>query len=556
MGVETIGVYLLKPRIADGREALREPERITATHAVSASETRGTLYVADGEEHEPEWVRLLGGVSAPPLSRPHRATSAVLMLSTAERWFAIPFGASGRSLLEHGSYERDFGLKVALNGIDRERIRGAQARTFSDYVLHSQRQLSRLSDVEALEIDDRRDLVTALSGVLRDKHVGRRIDGRDAARLTANLDAAGLAPKCAELLTLSEGESYQEDFPWMGKIEEIRDPEEVATIERLAFEALGKREFSRFDLYPPELVKDEIVEFGRWPGTRSRVIIEPGPDLLTEAIRAPMSATQAQRAVERFRLIALDGGGEEVDRWTYLECLHYETRHDGAVYVLDSGDWYRIELGLVAEVDKAIAGLKESGLKLPSAGRRQKERAYNEMAAERRDLALVDRKLVYLQGRSSVEPCDLLSGNRHLVHVKPCKGGSAPLSHLFAQATVSAECLLGEPAFREKFQARLQREAPTFAPQLDEPIRAREFCVVLALITDHARTGTPVRGLPFFSRLTLRIAVQRLRNMGFKVYVDEITRTLSVPPPTRGTRVRRTAPKAPVPSGGRPAVRK
>ena len=105
------------------------------------------------------------------------------------------------------------------------------------------------------------------------------------------------------------------------------------------------------------------------------------------------------------------------------------------------------------------------------------------------------------------------------------------LSHLFAQATVSAECLLGEPAFREKFQARLSKEAPTFAPLLDEPIRAREFCVVLALITDHAPTGAPARALPFFSRLMLRIAVQRLRNMWLKVYIDEIARTLSVPPP-------------------------
>lgn len=309
MGIETVSVYLLKPRIAEAREALRDPERITATHTVSAGETTGLLFVADGDEHEPEWVRLLGGVSTPLLSRPRRATSAVLVLGATGRWFAIPFGASGRTMLEPGSYERDFGLKVALNAIDPERLRGAQARTFSDYVLHSQRQLSRLSDVEALEIDDRRDLLTALSGVLRDEDVGRRIDGRDAARITAELDAAGLAPKCSELLTLSEGETYKDVFPWVGKIEEIRDPDRVKDVERLAFTALGKREFSRFDLYPPELVKDEIVEFGRWPGTRSRVIVEPGPGLLDEPIRVPMSADQARRAVERFRLIGLDGAG-------------------------------------------------------------------------------------------------------------------------------------------------------------------------------------------------------------------------------------------------------
>jgi len=166
------------------------------------------------------------------------------------------------------------------------------------------------------------------------------------------------------------------------------------------------------------------------------------------------------------------------------------------------------------------------------------------MAAARGDLTLIDRKLVYLKGRSSVEPCDLLSARRHIVHVKPRKSGSAPLSHLFAQAVVSAECLLGEPRFRDKFRALLQKHAPTFAPLLNDPIHASDFPIVLALITDQAGTGYPARELPFFSKLSLRLAVQRLHNMGFTVYVDEIPRTPGVSPaaPTRGRRWRARTP--------------
>jgi hypothetical protein len=77
---------------------------------------------------------------------------------------------------------------------------------------------------------------------------------------------------------------------------------------------------------------------------------------------------------------------------------------------------------------------------------------------------------------------------------------------------------------------------------LDDPIRARNFPIVLALITDQAGTAYPARELPFFSKLTLRLAVQRLRNMGFKVYVDGIARTQGVSPATPKRSQKRRAP--------------
>jgi uncharacterized protein (TIGR04141 family) len=203
MSVETISVYLLKPHVTRAMHALREDAQVTSRHEVRAGDTVGTLFVSDGEEHEPDWVRLLGPVASPPVSRPRRAASAMLVVPAASRWFALTFG-SGRHLLDGRAYERDFGLKVALNAVDPDRLRGAQARTFNDYALHTSRQLSRLSDVDALELDVQRDLLKALEGVLRDEEVGRRLVGRDAARLTAELDAAAIASKKLSQYLLGE----------------------------------------------------------------------------------------------------------------------------------------------------------------------------------------------------------------------------------------------------------------------------------------------------------------------------------------------------------------
>jgi len=62
-------------------------------------------------------------------------------------------------------------------------------------------------------------------------------------------------------------------------------------------------------------------------------------------------------------------------------------------------------------------------------------------------------------------------------------------------------------------------------------------------------TGYPARELPFFSKLSLPLAVRRLEAMGYSVYADEIP----IPPPTpQAPRTRALAQRpvaAPRPAG-------
>ena len=50
-----------------------------------------------------------------------------------------------------------------------------------------------------------------------------------------------------------------------------------------------------------------------------------------------------------------------------------------------------------------------------------------------------------------------MTNNKQFIHVKHRKGGSAGLSHLFAQGSVSAEILLGDKEFRKKARTVLKR---------------------------------------------------------------------------------------------------
>jgi uncharacterized protein (TIGR04141 family) len=551
----TVSIYLLKEEVSEAREALREDAGELNQHAFSAGGAEGVVFVAPTEETEPDWVELLRPATRPPVEQRTHSPRAVLVLHTSGRWFAATFG-QGRTLLDPRRYVRRFGLRVALNTVDPARLRSAQARTFNDYVLQTMRQVSRLSRVEALELDVERDLVTALGGILSDEALGRRIDGRDAVRLTAQLDAAGLVKKCSRLLTASKATRYKQEFPWIDTIEEVTDPEAIDELESRIAERLGQGKFTGVDLFPPELVTEEIVEYRVWPEHGGQVVIEPDGRLLRLAIPRVMSGKDARQALEHNRLVAQDASGSEVARWPFWDCLHAEVLHQATRVVLDDGRWYRVQKRFADNVDKFAAKLRPSGLRLPSAKREEQEGNYNARAAGDGGFALLDKRTIKLPNRSPIEACDLFSGSGHLVHVKRRKGGSSPLSHLIGQASVSATLLLDEREFRDGVRKELKQARAGFEQKLAEPALAADHPIVLALITNASATGKIADALPFFTKVFLRQNVRQLQDMGFEVFLDEIAVESPGPSklPPRARRLKRSPTPAPRP-GGRTGTR-
>jgi uncharacterized protein (TIGR04141 family) len=391
--MQTVSIYLLKPDVSDARQALREDAAGLTAHRLTVPNAEGTVFAAPISVHEPEWVKLLRPVTQPPVDFRSQSASAVLVLQTAGRWFAVAFGR-GWTLLDPSRYVRRFGLRAALNAVDPAQLRRAQARTFNDYALQTQRQVGRLSRVEALELDVERDLVTALGGTLADDTLGRRLEGRHAARLTADLDAGALPGKCFELLRQSQSAAYLDAYPWIDTIEEVTDPQEIADLERRVSDLLGQRSFASFDLFPPEVVADEVVEYRVWPSHGGRVVIEPDKSLLGLAVNAPMSADNARAAVQRHRLVGVDSTGEEIARWSFWDCLIVELVHDGRRVVLDDGRWYRVDRAFAEGVHRFAASLPSSGINLPAAVRDEKEEDYNARAAGGIGAALLDQKLI------------------------------------------------------------------------------------------------------------------------------------------------------------------
>jgi uncharacterized protein (TIGR04141 family) len=183
---------------------------------------------------------------------------------------------------------------------------------------------------------------------------------------------------------------------------------------------------------------------------------------------------------------------------------------------LSNGHWYEVAQDFVARVDRTVNPLLQE-CSLPGYSDKGEAR-YNRRIAKSEGYFLFDRKNVYHGGRrSQIEPCDLLTKDRRLIHTKRY-GGSSILSHLFAQGYVASDLLAEDSTYREKMRAKLPDEIKHLIPV--DRIDPARYTVIYAIV------GCPPEGrklaelLPFFSRVNLYRTTQRLMRIGFKVGVQ------------------------------------
>ncbi len=206
------------------------------------------------------------------------------------------------------------------------------------------------------------------------------------------------------------------------------------------------------------------------------------------------------------------------ERWSVYRCIYAEVDREDTTFLLNGGRWYRVATNYIQEVNEAIKKVPRSTvLNLPEYTDAS-EREYNQRvhASDPATFALVDRAPIhYGGGQSQIEFCDLYTTRKEFVHIKRY-GGSAVLSHLFAQGTVSAAIFLNDARFRSEANKLLPSSRQIVLP--DQRPQASHYEVAFGV-------ASKVPGelvLPFFSRVTLRSTFQQLVGLGFRVTLTKI----------------------------------
>ena len=496
------------------------------------------VWIIQSDPSPPSWSGFFGVPELGGLELPEASTVSALVVVRVDgqqgAW-AFTFGPTGRFLLRGGAPERGYGLRAALNLIrptdhndelaEATRIKSVDRKRVSQNTVRTRTQSSSPMELEGFDVDRLRDILENVAGQPEDARWGRTVVGRDSLKVTVDCSFDQLGPLCVEIDAIANRDDYRQWCPWVDDLRFVRDADERDRVNEAVVESLQQGNPHGFDLSPPALIDWERVSHFQFHSDPTD-LRRPRFDLNHYLGSVDADAISVERLKSR-RMYALDDDGQRVDHWSIWRCLVGSIESEGKTYVLDDGDVFEVAEDFLAEVDEEIGGLEMCALELPDSHATWQEKRYNQEAAATPGLALLDRRLISVPGRTTpIEPCDLMSVDGHFVHVKR-HFVSSELSHLFNQGLVSAEALLVVLQFRDRLIEELEElgAGEHAARVANGTLSPRDWEVVYAIVGDW-QGRTLAETLPFFSKLSLRHVAAELRRMDYRVSYRPINLTV------------------------------
>lgn len=500
--------------------------------------TTGRLFVGQSPSSPPEWTKFLSHYTvAGSVNLRTQSCSAVMLVDVGKaknrRLFALCFG-QGHHALNDDAIQRGFGLRVVLNSVSRAKLRTLDSASLDTTVMQRRVQASRDSDLSAFDLDASRNLLRLASGTPTSGEFAKALAGKDALHLRAVVDPDKLREHCEKALKLYEATDYKSDFAFIDYVQPVRERvlvEELdgATFADLAALVAGKPSDLHLSI-PDILSPDAGLEIGYYgtglsPGAKTgygELAIEDYVAELKKGDFNQIADMSALRGSHEIRVIA-DGEGDRSHKRKLYSCLVHEVMLRNNIYVLFDGQWYLISKSYHKEVEDAYAALVKPAFHPATIA--ANERALIAELEGKPHLISMDQTKVSPKGagNAALEPCDFFSSARQIIHLKDGHS-SAPLSHLWNQGLVSAEAFVSDDVFRKGFRREARKREQKFNKQgfvsllPDGRVKPTpsDYTVVFGVMR-HPYAASGQLGLPFFSKVALRAAAERISRMGFPV---------------------------------------
>ena len=349
------------------------------------------------------------------------------------------------------------------------------------------------------------------------------------------MNISELAEVAEEALLRSESKEYQKTaFHIIDKVRPILDKLVIAKLDAEAVEII-KNGNDNFELSMPDWSDDDVVYYGIFgPGLKGRF-----PDLLMshyrDALGAKLGTLDAATISRKHGIVAeFNSSVGHKKQWSIKKALIGSITHEGGLYAISEGEWFRLDSQFKKDVDSAFAKLKEEWdtdplmitTKVTEDGKKsgfESELSYNLRCAHEYDQICMDQQILTVPSipYGKFEACDLLDiNNKRLIHVKKSSRQSSVLSHFFKQGSNSARILKMFPESRQALIEKVEELAgPEKAQELVTEIGENlagwkiEFHIIDAPRKDGSFT------IPFFSRITLRDEIRSLKGMTLDVSV-------------------------------------
>lgn len=537
----TISLRLLRSKLAS-QDALRQDHGLDLIPS-----EQGELYVGQTRSHEPSWLTFVNHYASNPAELFSQSCSAVLFVKVkapkrkTHRIFAVCFG-TGHHALDPGALERNFGLRVVLNAVARDKLRTIDTATLDSTTMQRRMQASRDSDLGDFGIDANKDLMRLASGSPSDKHFASAIAGKDALTLRTKMTPADLGSRCLKALELHRSSEYKTDYSFIDHILSEKNSNILEKLDKKLFEELKSlvaNKQSDLHLSLPDLISPEgALEVGFFgvglkPGAKesfNELAIEDYVAQLQDGDFSAIKDMPTLKTSHEIRVIR-DGEGDRKQKRKLYSCFVFETRHENADYVLFDGEWFKISSHFFDEVQESYEKLLKPSFLVSTPAINERE-LIKELETDPQLLNIDQVKASPLGAAgANIEPCDFLSKDHQFIHLKDGHG-SAPLSHLWNQGIVASESFKGDRAFRKKFRDETKKRQKKFKktgfdkllPDGRSEPDIGKYTVVFGVMR-HKYIRSKKLGLPFFSKVSLRAAAQRLDLIGYAVELHLIEKT-------------------------------
>jgi len=486
----------------------------------------GELFYKTNEKADyPDWARRFFGVEMLGRGKENLKTkplSAVFFTTITyegkDVTFAVAFGNGGRYLINRDYIQPNFGLNTSLHALDSAKISSIRTTTYDssikDKVIRSAVEIKQ----SEFFLNENTDALTSVSGKVRSKDTGdllkdRPIGGKDSVSMTARVDVNNLKVFLSQIYEqyLSKG---KDGVIYESNIKELSSEDEIAQAEALLQKVIDnhRNEDNLYLNLPIDLLgeKDLVIGF-----SVDGIEYE---ELTTDILDTYKTIKQLKNTTVTIK--------EAVDREKPLvhrlfDFLYAEMEQKGICIILASGVLYDISKGYKEQVDSFYKGVKKVKFPYITDWDGCAEGKYNE-DQNTEHLLVMDEEFVFPGNRDRFEVCDLLTDDKHLIHVKRFGVASQPLGHLFNQGMLSAQCL-ADTEIRAKVQEKIKKVQTDAKKEHDfsvEPgFKVGDYTVTFLLLctgkVKYEADGKPK--IPFMAKAVFRENCQVIKNLGYEV---------------------------------------
>ena len=451
------------------------------------------------------------------------SNSLIFFVKTQDRVFAFTNGYAN-SVVDYAKIEWDFGVKVALNVLAGNEIRGLDTRKIS-LSTHQRREISSSgSTLYEYDFDFYEEFIDSITGKSHNEDFGSSVTGRESLHVNVKMNLRDIEEYCKDLLTVYNKKDYIDKFPFFDKLRINKDEQVYSKFNEQIIEAIKNNQKDRIQfLYP------NIDEFGYF---NYRFIYEKKykdyNDISLDNILDFIKDKKINLEELCLKKISVKISNNEYSKtYSLLDYLVFEFTDSEKKYIHNKNMILEIDndfyTSIKAEIDQCEVS-NIDGLKLPPIYYAEHEGKYNSRVVEQNQEELVNLDRDNFRdfpdrSQDQIEICDIITKNKKFICNKIYKHSSAPLSHLFMQGLVSANMLYEVKDYRIKINESVKSKFGDNFIGKDNINRSEiTFVYGIGIESDGRIADT----LPFFSKISLRQNIKALKKLAYNIEIIRI----------------------------------